>query len=325
MSKAIVCRDTGGPEVMRLEDISVPAPGEGQIKLRQTVAGVNFIDTYHRSGLYALPKPFTPGMEGVGIVDALGAGVTDLKVGDRVCYGNGPIGGYAEERLIPAASVVKVPKGIADEQIGGSMLRGLTVWYLLRSLHVVKPGETVLFHAAAGGVGLVFCQWARALGANVIGTVGSADKVSLARDAGCTHTILYKDEDFVAKVKEITGGKGVSVVYDGVGKDTFFKSLDCLAKRGLMVSFGNASGPPPAIEVGALAPRGSLFVTRPTLNDYVGVRADMERACADLFDLILSGKIKLDVGQSFSLEQAAHAHNDLQSRRTTGSTILTMS
>jgi NADPH:quinone reductase len=324
MTKAIVCRDTGGPEVLRLENITVPEPGEGEIKIRQTVAGVNFIDTYHRSGLYALPKPFTPGMEGVGIIDALGPGVSDLKIGDRVCYGNGPIGGYAEERLIPAVSVVKVPAKIQDEQIGGSLLRGLTVWYLLRSLHTLKAGETVLFHAAAGGVGLIFCQWARAIGATVIGTVGSADKATLAQQAGCAHTILYKEDDFVAKVKSLTGGKGVSVVYDGVGKDTFFKSLDCLALRGLMVSFGNASGPPPAIEVGALAPRGSLFVTRPTLGHYVGTRPEMERACQEFFDVILSGAVKLDVGQSFSLEQAAHAHNDLQSRRTTGSTILTM-
>jgi NADPH2:quinone reductase len=324
MTKAIVCRDTGGPEVLHLENITVPDPGEGEIKIRQTVAGVNFIDTYHRSGLYALPKPFTPGMEGVGIIDALGPGVSDLKIGDRVCYGNGPIGGYAEERLIPAVSVVKVPAKIQDEQIGGSLLRGLTVWYLLRSLHTLKAGETVLFHAAAGGVGLIFCQWARAIGATVIGTVGSADKATLAQQAGCAHTILYKEDDFVAKVKSLTGGKGVSVVYDGVGKDTFFKSLDCLALRGLMVSFGNASGPPPAIEVGALAPRGSLFVTRPTLGHYVGTRPEMERACQEFFDVILSGAVKLDVGQSFSLEQAAHAHNDLQSRRTTGSTILTM-
>lgn len=324
MAKVIVCRETGGPDVMRLENVNVGEPGEGQIKLRQTVAGVNFIDTYHRSGLYAIAKPFTPGMEGVGFVDAVGPGVADIKVGDRVCYGNGPIGGYAEERLIPAASAVKVPAKIKDEQIGGSMLRGLTVWYLLRSLHQVKNGDTVLFHAAAGGVGLIFCQWARALGATVIGTVGSKDKADIARANGCAHTILYKDEDFVAKVKSLTGGKGVSVVYDGVGKDTFFKSLDCLAKRGLMVSFGNASGPPPAIEVGGLASRGSLFVTRPALNDYVGARADMERAAKEFFDVVLSGAVKLEAGQPFSLEQAPHAHNDLQLRRTTGSVILTI-
>jgi NADPH:quinone reductase len=198
------------------------------------------------------------------------------------------------------------------------------VWYLLRSLHTLKAGETVLFHAAAGGVGLIFCQWAKALGATVIGTVGSKEKAELAKANGCAHTILYKDEDFVARVKSLTGGKGVSVVYDGVGKDTFFKSLDCLAKRGLMVSFGNASGPPPPMEVGMLAPRGSLFVTRPTLGDYVGVRADYERACAEFFDMVLKGAVKLETGQSFSLDQAAHAHNDLESRRTTGSTILTI-
>ncbi len=324
MTKAIVCRATGGIDVLKLEDVSVGAPGAGQIKLRQTIAGVNFIDTYHRSGLYAVPMPLTPGLEGVGVVDEVGADVADLKVGDRVCYGNGPLGGYAKARLIPAASVVKVPANLKDAQIGGSLLRGLTAWYLLRSLHQIKSGETVLFHAAAGGVGLIFCQWAKALGANVIGTAGSPEKAALARANGCDHVILYKEEDFVAQVKSLTGGKGVSVVYDGVGKDTFFKSLDCLALRGLMVSFGNASGPPPAIEVGALGPKGSLFVTRPTLGHYVGQRADMERACAEFFDVVLSGAVKLEVSQSYKLEQAAQAHDDLQSRRTTGSVILTM-
>jgi NADPH2:quinone reductase len=324
MTKAIVCRDTGGPEVMKLEEVTVGDPGEGQIRLRQTVAGVNFIDTYHRSGLYAVPKPFTPGMEGVGVVEAVGAGVHGLKAGDRVCYGNGPLGGYAEARLIPAASVVKLPAELDDRQIGGAMLRGLTVWYLLRSLHQLKAGETVLFHAAAGGVGLIFCQWAKALGATVIGTVGSADKAALARAHGCEHVILYKEQDFVAEVKRLTGGAGVRVVYDGVGKDTFFKSLDCLGKRGLMVSFGNASGPSPAIEVGLLAPKGSLFVTRPTLNDYVGVRADMERACAEFFGMVTSGAVKLAVGQAFALADAARAHAALQARATTGSTILTI-
>jgi NADPH2:quinone reductase len=324
MTKSIICRDTGGPEVMKLEDVTIGAPGEGQVKIRQTVAGVNFIDTYHRSGLYAVPKPFTPGMEGVGIVEAVGRGVTGLKEGDKVCYGNGPIGGYAEARLIPAASVVKMPGGLDDRLMGGSMLRGLTVWYLLRSLHDLKAGETVLFHAAAGGVGLIFCQWAKAFGATVIGTVGNADKAKLAQATGCAHTILYKDEDFVARVKDITGGKGVRVVYDGVGKDTFFKSLDCLGTRGLMVSFGNASGPPPAMEVGMLAPRGSLFVTRPTLGHYVGERADMERACTEFFDVVKSGAVKLEVGQAFKLEDAAKAHAALASRNTTGSTILTI-
>jgi len=324
MTKSIICRDTGGPEVMKVEDVTIGAPAEGQVKIRQTVAGVNFIDTYHRSGLYAVPKPFTPGMEGVGIVESVGAGVSGLKEGDKVCYGNGPIGGYAQVRLIPAASVVKMPGGLKDAEIGGSMLRGLTVWYLLRSLHDLKAGETVLFHAAAGGVGLIFCQWAKALGATVIGTVGSKEKAVLAKANGCDHTILYKDEDFVAQVKALTGGKGVRVVYDGVGKDTFFKSLDCLAMRGLMVSFGNASGPPPAIEVGTLGPKGSLFITRPTLGHYVGTRPEMERASKDFFDVVLSGAVKLEVGQSFKLEDAAKAHDALQSRGTTGSTILTI-
>ncbi|MSQ85391.1 MAG: quinone oxidoreductase [Alphaproteobacteria bacterium] len=324
MTKAIVCHETGGAEVLKFENVTVGEPGPGEIKIHQTVIGVNFIDTYHRSGLYKLTSPFTPGLEGVGLIESVGAGVRDLKVGERVCYGNGPIGGYAEVRLIPATSVVKVPAGLKDEQIGGSLLRGLTAWYLLRSLRVLKAGETVLFHAAAGGVGLIFCQWAKALGATVIGTAGSKEKAALARANGCAHTILYKDEDFVAQVKALTGGNGVSVVYDGVGKDTFFKSLDCLALRGLMVSFGNASGPPPAIEVGSLGPKGSLFITRPTLGHYVGVRADYERACKELFDVVLSGAVKLEVGQSFGLEQAAHAHNDLESRRTTGSTTLTV-
>jgi NADPH2:quinone reductase len=322
MVKAIVVRENGGPEVMRLEDVALAKPGEGQVRLRQTLIGVNFIDCYHRSGLYPLPKPLTPGMEGVGVVEEIGPGVGDLKPGDRVCYGNGPIGGYAEARLIPAASLVKIPAKLKDEQLGGGLLRGLTVWYLVRSLHKVQPGETVLFHAAAGGVGLMFCQWAKALGARVIGTVGSADKAAAARKAGCDHVILYKTEDFVAKVKELTGGKGVAVVYDGVGKDTFFKSLDCLAPRGLMVSFGNASGPPPALDVGSLAPKGSLFVTRPTLAHYTGARADLERGMSELFEMVAAGKLSNDVGQSYGLEQAPHAHGDLEARRTTGSTVL---
>ena len=322
MSKAIVIRANGGPEVMQLENVSVGAPGPGQVKLKQTAIGVNFIDTYHRSGLYKVPAPFTPGMEAVGMVDAVGADVGDLKVGDRVCYGNGPIGGYAAERLIPAASVVKVPAKLKDEHVAGMMLRGLTVWYLVRALHDLKAGETVLFHAAAGGVGLIFCQWARAIGATVIGTVGDAAKAKLATEAGCTHVIQYKTEDFPARVKDITGGKGVSVVYDGVGKDTFHKSLDCLAPRGLMVSFGNASGPPPPLEIALLSAKGSLFITRPTLGSYVGKREDMVRATGELFDMVIKGDIKIDIGQSYTLEYAAHAHRDLESRKTTGSTIL---
>lgn len=323
MARAIVVRETGGPDVMIGTDVQVGSPGAGEVRLRQTAIGVNFIDTYHRSGLYPVPSlPFTPGMEAVGEVEEIGEGVTDLKEGDRVCYGNGPIGSYASDRVMPTASLIKVPGALGDEQVAGMMLRGLTVWYLLRSLYDLKAGETVLFHAAAGGVGLIFCQWAKHIGATVIGTVGSEEKAELAKASGCDHTILYKSEDFVAKVNDITDGKKVSVVYDGVGKDTFMGSLDCLQKRGLMVSFGNASGPPPALEVGSLGPKGSLFVTRPTLFDYTGTRVQLENGCKDLFDVVGSGAVKIDVGQSYGLEQAAHAHNDLETRKTTGSTIL---
>lgn len=323
MARAIVVQETGGPEVLVGTDVQVGKPGPGEVRLRQTAIGVNFIDTYHRSGLYPVPGlPFTPGMEAVGEVDAVGEGVTDLKEGDRVCYGNGPMGSYAAERIIPADTLVKVPPQLGDEQVAGMMLRGLTVWYLLRSLHDLKAGETVLIHAAAGGVGLIFCQWAKAIGATVIGTAGSQEKADLAKANGCAHTILYKDEDFVAKVKDMTDGKGVSVVYDGVGKDTFMGSLDCLQQRGLMVSFGNASGPPPAIDIGSLGPKGSLFVTRPTLFHYTGTRDQLVQGCNDLFEVVGSGAVNIEVGQSYGLDQAAHAHGDLETRKTTGSTIL---
>ncbi|MBT4740245.1 MAG: quinone oxidoreductase [Rhodospirillaceae bacterium] len=323
MARAIVVRETGGPDVMVGTDVQVGTPGAGEVRLRQTAIGVNFIDTYHRSGLYPVPSlPFTPGMEAVGEIEEVGEGVTELKEGDRVCYGNGPMGSYASDRVMPTASLIKVPGALRDEHVAGMMLRGLTVWYLLRSLHDLKAGETVLFHAAAGGVGLIFCQWAKHIGATVIGTVGSEEKAELAKASGCDHTILYKSEDFVAKVNNITDGKKVSVVYDGVGKDTFMGSLDCLQKRGLMVSFGNASGPPPALEIGSLGPKGSLFVTRPTLFDYTGTREQLEQGCKDLFEVVGSGAVKIDVGQSYGLEQAAHAHNDLETRKTTGSTIL---
>lgn len=329
MTKAIVVRANGGPEVLKLENITVGAPGRGELKLRQTAIGVNFIDTYFRTGLYKAPPAaglpagaFIPGQEGVGTVEAVGSGVTDIKEGDRVAYGNGPTGGYAESRLIPAASVVKVPGGLKDETVAGMMLRGLTVWYLIRALYMLKPGDTVLFHAAAGGVGLIFCQWAKHIGATVIGTVGSEDKAKLAKAAGCDHTILYKQVDWVAKVKELTGGKGVAVSYDGVGKDTFAGSLDCLARRGIMCSFGNASGPAPAIEPAILAAKGSLFLTRPRLGDYIAQREEHVRAANELFDVVTKGHVKIDVGQSYSLDQAANAHSDLESRKTTGSTIL---
>ncbi len=327
MVKAIIIRQTGGPEVLSYQDIQIGKPGPGEIRLRQTAIGVNFIDTYHRAGAYPVKMNdagyFIPGMEGVGRVEEIGAGVTSVKVGDRVAYGNGPIGGYAEERLIPAASVVKVPPALKDEQVAGMMLRGLTVWYLVSTLHELKPGETVLMQAAAGGVGLIFCQWAKHIGATVIGTVGSEDKAKAAKAAGCTHTVLYKSEkDWVAKVHEITGGKGVRVAYDGVGKDTLLGSLDCLAPRGLLVSFGNASGPPPAIEASQLAAKASAFYTRPRLVDYVSDPADYARGCAELFDVVGKGAVRIEVGNSYGLAQAAHAHSDLESRATTGSTIL---
>lgn len=328
MVKAIVVHQAGGPEVLRYEDVQIGKPGPGEIRLRQTAIGVNFVDIYHRTGMYSygarpgLNGSYIPGLEAVGRVEALGHGVTDLKIGDRVCYGNGPLGGYAEERLIAASRVVKCPPQLKDEQIAGMMLRGLTVWYLLRSLHELKAGETVLMHAAAGGIGLIFCQWARHIGATVIGTVGSEEKAKAARNAGCTHTILYKSVDWVAKVRELTGGKGVSVVYDGVGKDTFLGSVDCLAPRGLLVNFGNASGPAPAIEPNLLAAKGSLFLTRPRMAEYVEDRQDYVRACDALFDVVAKGAVKIDVVQSYSLAQAAHAHTDLESRTTMGSTIL---
>lgn len=323
MARAIVVTETGGPDVLVAADVQVGEPGPGEVRLRQTAIGVNFIDTYHRSGLYPVAAlPFTPGMEAVGEIEQVGEGVTGLKEGDRVCYGNGPMGSYASERIMPTSTLIKVPAALRDEQVAGMMLRGLTAWYLLRSLHDLKAGETVLFHAAAGGVGLIFCQWAKQIGATVIGTVGSEEKAELARANGCTHTVLYKSEDFVAKVNDITDGKKVSVVYDGVGKDTFVGSLDCLQKCGLMVSFGNASGPPPAIDIGSLGPKGSLFVTRPTLFDYTGTRAQLEQGCSDLFKVVESGAVKIEVGQSYGLDQAAHAHNDLETRKTSGSTIL---
>tara|TARA_B110000438_G_scaffold276957_1_gene299163 strand:+ start:453 stop:1430 length:978 start_codon:yes stop_codon:yes gene_type:complete len=323
MVKAIIVRETGGPKELIPAEVNIGKPGPGEVHLRQTAIGVNFIDTYHRSGLYPVAAlPFTPGMEAVGEIVDVGEGVTDFKDGDRVCYGNGPMGSYAAERIMPTGSLVKVPGALKDDHVAGMILRGLTVWYLLRSLHDLKAGETVLFHAAAGGVGLIFNQWAKHIGATVIGTVGSEEKAVLARESGCDHTILYKDEDFVAKVKEVTDGKGVSVVYDGVGKDTFMGSLDCLKKRGLMVSFGNASGPPPALEIGDLGPKGSLFVTRPTLFHYTGTRPELEQGCRDLFDVVGSGAVKIDVGQSYGLDQASQAHADLESRKTTGSTIL---
>ena len=323
MTHAIRVHHTGGPEVLEWQEVEVGGPGPGEVRLRQEAVGLNFIDVYHRTGLYPQELPFTPGVEGAGVVEAVGPDVRDLKVGDRVAYG-GPIGSYAEQRLIPADRLVKLPDSISSEQAAAAMLQGMTAHMLLRSVHRVEAGETILVHAAAGGVGLIMCQWAKALGATVIGTVGSDQKAELARAHGCDHPIVYTRQDFVAEVDRITGGAKVPVVYDGVGRDTFMRSLDCLAMRGLMASFGNASGAVEPIEPNLLAFKGSLFLTRPTLYHYTLDRADLERAARDLFDVIGSGKVRIEIGQRFALRDAAEAHLALEGRKTTGSTVLTV-
>jgi len=323
MPHAIRVHETGGPEVLKWEEVEVGEPGPGQIRLRQEAAGLNFIDVYHRTGLYPQPLPFTPGVEGAGVVEAVGPDVTGVKVGDRVAYG-GPVGGYADVRLIPADRVVALPDAISFEQAAGMMLRGMTAHMLLRRVHEVKAGETILVHAAAGGVGLMLCQWAKALGASVIGTVGSDEKAALARAHGCDHPIVYTRQDFVAEVARITGGAKVPVVYDGVGRDTFMKSLDCLARRGTMASFGNSSGTVDPFQPGILAQKGSLFLTRPTLYDYTFDRADLEVAAAELFDIVGSDKVRIKIDQRFPLADAAEAHRALEARETTGSTVLTI-
>jgi len=323
MPHAIRINETGGPEVLRWEEVDVGEPGAGQVRLRQEAAGLNYIDVYHRVGLYPQPLPFTPGVEGAGVIEAAGPGVTGLKVGDRVAYA-GPIGGYAEERLIDADRLVRLPDSISGEQAASMMLKGMTAHMLLRSVHRVEPGETILIHAAAGGVGLIVCQWAKALGAIVIGTVGSDEKAELARAHGCDHPIVYTRQDFAAEVERITEGKKLPVVYDSVGKDTFLKSLDCLRPRGLMVSFGNASGPVDPVPPGILAQKGSLFLTRPTLFHYIADRAELEMAARELFDVVESGKVKIEIKQRFALKDAAEAHRALEARKTSGSTILTI-
>ena len=323
MPHAIRVHEIGGPEVLKWEEVEVGDPGSGEIRIRQEAAGLNFIDIYHRTGLYPQPLPFTPGVEGAGVVDAIGRDVTTLKIGDRVAYG-GPVGGYAEVRLIDAAKVVKLPDDISSEQAAAAMLQGMTAEMLLRRVYPLKAGETILVHAAAGGVGLILCQWAKALGATVIGTVGSDEKAELARTHGCDHPIVYTRQDFVAEVGRITGGAKVAVVYDGVGKDTFMRSLDCLKRRGMMVSFGNASGPVDPFPTLLLAQKGSLFLTRPTLYDYTLERADLEQSAAALFDVVASGKVKIEVGQRFPLRDAAEAQRALEGRRTSGSTVLTV-
>jgi NADPH2:quinone reductase len=321
MTKAVRYHKTGGPEVLQLEDMPVGEPGAGQVKLRHTAIGVNFIDTYQRSGLYPMQLPQTAGNEGAGVVQAVGSGVTTLKAGDRVAY-TGQVGSYCGERLAPADRMVKIPEGISDETAASMMLKGMTVQYLIHRTYPVKAGDTVLWHAAAGGVGLIACQWLKALGATVIGTVGSPDKAKLAKAHGADHVIDYSKENFVARVKEITGGKGVPVVYDSVGKSTWEGSLDCLQPLGMWVIFGNASGPVPPLNTAILAQKGSLFMTRPTLVTYVAARADLEARSKSLFDVVKSGKVKIEISARYKLADAAQCHRDLEGRKTTGSVIL---
>jgi NADPH2:quinone reductase len=322
MSKAIRISRTGGPEVLEYVDVEVGEPGPGQARVKQAACGINYIDVYFRTGLYPQSLPAGIGMEGAGVVEAVGEGVTHVKPGDRVAYAGHPPGSYAEVRVMPAAPLVKLPDAIDFETGAAMMLQGMTVQYLLRRTYQVKPGDTILFHAAAGGVGLIACQWAKALGVNLIGTVGSDEKAELAKQHGAAHVINYKTENFVERVKEITEGRGVPVVYDSIGKDTFTGSLDCLSPLGMMVSFGSASGPVPPFSLQELASRGSLFITRPTLFSYVAKRADLEATAADLFDMVASGKVKIEVNQRYALKDAAQAHIDLESRKTTGSSIL---
>jgi NADPH2:quinone reductase len=321
MTKAIRIHKHGGPEVMQWEDVEVPAPGPGQARIRHTAVGLNFVDTYNRSGLYPQQMPLIVGGEGAGVVVAVGPGVTDLKAGDRIAYGAAPIGSYCEERIIPADRLVKIPEGITDQQAASMMLKGLTTQYLIRSTYRVKAGDTILFHAAAGGVGLILGQWAKHLGATVIGTVGDAEKAKLAKAHGYDHVINYREQNFVDEVKKIAKG-GLPVVYDGVGKDTWDGSLNCLQPRGLMVSFGNASGAVPPVNLGILATKGSLYVTRPTLGSYVAKREELVANANELFDVVKKGIVKIEVNQTYPLKDAARAHRDLESRKTTGSTVL---
>jgi NADPH2:quinone reductase len=323
MVAAVRVHKHGGPDVLTVDDIDVPAPGQGQLKLKQHAIGVNFIDTYFRVGMYPSPvgMPFVSGNEGAGEVTAVGPGVTDIKVGDRVGY-VAPLGAYAAERLLPADRAVKLPDNITYEQAAAMMLKGMTVQYLLNRTYKVGKGTIILVHAAAGGVGLIACQWANHIGATVIGTVGSKDKAELAKKNGAHHTILYRDEDFVAKVKEITSGKLCDVVYDGIGKDTFPASLDCLRPMGYFVSFGSASGAIEAFNINLLQAKGSLFATRPTLNHYAAKREDLLATAKDLFEMVGSGAVKIPASHKYALKDAAQAHKDLEGRKTTGSVVL---
>jgi len=321
MPHVIRIHENGGPEVLRWEEVELGRPGPDQVRIRQTAAGLNFIDTYHRTGLYPLPLPAVLGREAAGVVDAVGSSVEHLAPGDRVAYAL-EAGAYAEARLIAADRLVKLPETIDDRTAAAMMLKGLTAHYLLRRTYRVESGDTVLLHAAAGGVGLIACQWAKALGATVIGTVGSQAKAELAQAHGCDHPVLYKEENFVDRVREITDGRGVRVVYDSVGRDTFQGSLDCLQPLGMMVSFGQSSGPSEPLPLGVLAQKGSLYLTRPTLATYIASREDLTAAADELFDVVNRGSVRIEVRQTYPLRDAARAHADLEARRTTGSTVL---
>jgi NADPH2:quinone reductase len=322
MAKAIRFHKTGGPEVLVLEDVQVGDPGPGQARVRNHAAGLNYIDTYQRSGMYKMELPSGLGQEGAGVVEAVGSGVTNVKAGDRVAYATTPVGAYSDVRLMPAERLVKLPEAIPFEQGAAMMLKGMTAEYLLRRVYKVKAGDTIVFHAAAGGVGLIACQWAKAIGATVIGTVGSDEKAALAKAHGCEHPIVYTRENFTARVKEITGGKGVPVVYDSVGKDTFMGSLDCLQPFGLLAVFGASSGAVPPFDLNLLQQKGSLFLTRPTLVTYNAKAEALAESAKALFDMVTSGKVKIEVNQRYPLKDAAQAHRDLEARKTTGSTIL---
>lgn len=322
MVMAVRVHKIGGPENLVYEEVELPDPGPGEVRVRHKAIGLNYIDVYFREGNYPATPPFVLGMEAAGVVEAAGPGVSTVKEGDRVAYASQPVGAYSEARNINAERVVKVPDGIDDTTAAAMMLQGMTAQYLLRRTYRVQRGDAILFHAAAGGVGLIACQWARHLGATVIGTVGSSAKADLARDHGCDHPVNYKTEDFVERVKDITGGTGVRVVYDSVGKDTFMKSLDCLQRFGLLVSFGQSSGKMDPLDVLELSKKGSLYVTRPTLFHYIDSRSDLERTAGELFDVVTSGAVKIEVKQTYPLKDAAQAHRDLEQRKTTGSTVL---
>jgi NADPH2:quinone reductase len=323
MAKAIIMHETGGPEVLQWEEYDPGEPGQGEVLLRHEAVGLNYIDIYHRSGLYPLPSlPGIPGMEGAGVVEATGDSVTEVSVGDRVAYAGLPPGAYAEVRIIPAHRLVKLPDFISTRQGAAMMLQGMTARYLLYGCYQVKSGDTVLVQAAAGGVGLIVCQWAKYLGATVIGMVGSTEKAELAKTHGCHYPVLYREEDFVARVKEITQGKGVDVVYDSVGQATFMKSLDCLRPLGMMVSFGQSSGPVPPVDIGILSAKGSLFLTRPSLMAYTAQREDLLAHAQDLFEVVEKGAVKIEIRQTYPLAKAVQAHRDLEGHKTTGSSLL---